>query len=203
MKLVLDWDGTVTERDTLELVIGSFGDIATYRRTGELMGTALTHDEALARSFTTVRAPLETVVDHLLSEVRLRAGFAELAGRYRPLLVSSGFRELIDPILRRDGLDVDVLANAVEARPDGWRIRFRGLPTCPECGEPCKRASLPRGRVVFAGDGYSDRCPALAATRLFATGGLAEWLERRGVAYQRFDDLHAVRAALDGELDQP
>ena len=34
MRLVLDWDGTVTERDTLELVIESFGDMATYRRTG-------------------------------------------------------------------------------------------------------------------------------------------------------------------------
>jgi hypothetical protein len=52
VRLVLDWDGTVTERDTLELVI--FGDIGTYRRTGAFIGHRLSHDEALARSFTTI-----------------------------------------------------------------------------------------------------------------------------------------------------
>jgi 2-hydroxy-3-keto-5-methylthiopentenyl-1-phosphate phosphatase len=200
VKLVLDWDGTVTEQDTLELVMESFGDIPTYRSTGVLMGAALTHDQALARSFATVRAPLEAVVEHLLSEVRIRPGFPELVERYRPLLVSSGFRELIVPILEREHLDVEVLANSVVPLPAGWRIRFRGLPACAECGERCKRASLPPGPVVFAGDGYSDRCAALAATRVFATGSLATWLEGRGVDHEPFEDFHHVLAALDREL---
>ncbi len=200
VRLVLDWDGTVTERDTLELVIESFGDMATYRRTGELMGTVLTHDEALARSFATVRAPLGDVVARVLADVRLRAGFHELVERHKPLIVSSGFRELIEPVLRREGLDVDLIANNVEPWPAGWRIRFRDLPRCSECGEPCKRASLPPGDCVYAGDGYSDRCAALAATRVFATGALAPWLERRGIAYEPFGDFHEVLAALDGEL---
>jgi 2-hydroxy-3-keto-5-methylthiopentenyl-1-phosphate phosphatase len=200
VRLVLDWDGTVTERDTLELVIESFGDMATYRRTGQLMGTALTHDEALARSFATVRAPLGDVVARVLADVRLRAGFGELVERHRPLVVSSGFRELIEPVLRREGVDVELIANNVEPRPDGWRIRFRSLPRCAECGERCKRASLPAGQFAYAGDGYSDRCAALAATRVFATGPLAAWLERRGVAYQPFDDFHDLLGSLDREV---
>lgn len=203
MRLVLDWDGTVTERDTLELVMESFGDMATYRRTGALMGTALTHDEALARSFATVRAPLADVVARLVADVRLRAGFHELVERHRPLVVSSGFRELIEPVLAREGVDVELIANSVDPRPDGWRIRFRDLPSCSECGERCKRASLPAGEFAYAGDGYSDRCAALAATLVFATGALAEWLERCGVAYEPFEDFHDVIATLDGELVEP
>ena len=140
VRLVLDWDGTVTQRDTLELVIESFGDMATYRRTGKLMGTTLTHDEALARSFATVRAPLADVVARVLADVRLRAGFRALVERHRPLVVSSGFRELIEPVLRREGVKVELIANSVDPRPDGWQIRFRDLPSCAECGEPCKRA---------------------------------------------------------------
>ncbi len=200
MRLVLDWDGTVTERDTVALVIESFGDMATYRRTGELMGTALTHDEALARSLATVRAPLADVVARLVADVRLRAGFHALVERHRPLVVSSGFRELIEPVLRREGVQVELVAHNVEARPDGWRIRFRDLPRCAECGERCKRASLPAGEFAYAGDGYSDRCAALAATVVFATGALAAWLERRGVAYEPFEDFGDVLAALDREL---
>jgi 2-hydroxy-3-keto-5-methylthiopentenyl-1-phosphate phosphatase len=200
VRVVLDWDGTVTERDTLELVIESFGDMATYRRTGELMGRALSHDEALADSFATVRAPLGDVVAHLLAGVRVRAGFHELVERHRPLVVSSGLRELIEPVLSRERVDVELIANTVEPRSDGWRIRFRDLPRCGECGERCKRSSLPPGDFVYAGDGYSDRCAALAAARVFATGALASWLERQGVAYEPFDDFHDVLAALDREL---
>ena len=32
MQLVLDWDGTVTERDTLDLVLSAFGDREIYER---------------------------------------------------------------------------------------------------------------------------------------------------------------------------
>jgi 2-hydroxy-3-keto-5-methylthiopentenyl-1-phosphate phosphatase len=196
VRLVLDWDGTVTDRDTLELVIERFGDIATYRRTGLLMGRSLTHDEALAASFATVKVPLDDVVSWLVATVRVRAGFHELAERHRPLVVSSGFHELIDPLLRRERVQVELLANNVEARRDGWRIRFRQGTRCDECGEPCKRAALPAGEVIYVGDGYSDRCAAMAATRVFATGALARYLDDRAVPYERFADLRDVARAL-------
>ena len=198
-RVVLDWDGTVTETDTVALVMREFGDLATYRRTGREMGRSLTHDEALARSFATVRAPLGDVVGWLVEHVRVRSGFAALVDAHRPLVVSSGAHELIEPILRREDVTVDVLANRVEPRPDGWRLAFREDAVCPACGETCKRASLPSEDVVYVGDGYSDRCAALAAARVFATGSLARDLERRGVPYERFDDLHDVVAGLRRE----
>jgi 2-hydroxy-3-keto-5-methylthiopentenyl-1-phosphate phosphatase len=199
MRVVLDWDGTATERDTLDLVMNRFGDLDVWRQTGQSMGRSLTHDEAVARSFLTVRAPLQEVVAYLLQTVRLRAGFHELVSRYRPLIVSSGFHELIDPILRREGVRAELLANHVDAGPAGWRIDFRDRAVCPDCGEPCKRAALPAGDVIYIGDGYSDRCAALAARRVFATGTLAGYLAERGVAHERFDDLHDVLGVLEHE----
>lgn len=199
MRLVLDWDGTVTERDTLELVVERFGDIATYRRTGALMGDRLSHDEALARSFATVRAPLDEVVGWVAETVQVRPGFRELVARYRPLVVSSGFHELIDPVLARERVDVEVLANRVDARRDGWRIRFRPGTRCEVCGERCKRADLPPGQVAYVGDGYSDRCAASVAAPVFATGALATYLDQRAIPYHRFDDLYDVVHTLADE----
>jgi 2-hydroxy-3-keto-5-methylthiopentenyl-1-phosphate phosphatase len=199
VRLVLDWDGTVTERDTVELVIERFGDIATYRRSGALMGRSLSHDAALAHSFSTVRAPLDEVVAWVVDAVSVRAGFRELVERYQPLVVSSGLRELIDPVLVREGVDVEVLANRVDARPDGWQILFRERSRCASCGEACKRSVLPAGDVAYVGDGYSDRCAALAADRVFATGGLATYLDQRSIPYQPFDDLRDVNLALSTE----
>jgi HAD superfamily phosphoserine phosphatase-like hydrolase len=201
--LVLDWDGTVTERDTIALVVEWFGDGATYRRNGRLMGRSLTHDQALVSSFATIRARLPEVVDELRATVRLRPGFRELVERHRPLVVSSGFHELIEPVLAREGIDVELLANHVDARSDGWHVRFRDLAVCTACGEPCKRSALPAGTVAFVGDGYSDRCAALAATRVFARDELATWLTSRGVAYERFDTLYDVLAALEVQATPP
>jgi 2-hydroxy-3-keto-5-methylthiopentenyl-1-phosphate phosphatase len=46
------------------------------------------------------------------------------------------------------------------------------------------------------GDGISDRCAALASDRIFATRGLARYLDEQGVAYERFDDFFDVASAL-------
>lgn len=197
MRLVLDWDGTVTERDTLDLVLREFGDPEIYSRVEDELGRRLSLHEVIALEFETVSAPLPEVAAWLVENVRVRPGFAELAARRQPLVVSAGFHELIEPVLAREGVVVELLANRVDASPGGWRAVFRDTAPCPVCGEPCKRASLPVGEaVVFAGDGYSDRCAALAADRVFATGGLAAYLERCGVPFEPLTDFYELEARL-------
>jgi 2-hydroxy-3-keto-5-methylthiopentenyl-1-phosphate phosphatase len=195
-RLVLDWDGTVTERDSLVQVIERFGDVAVYEETEERLGRDLTLHEVIALEAATIRAPLAEVVAWVREHVVVRPGFRELADGYRPLILSSGLRELIEPVLEREGVSLDVRANEVDPRPDGWRVRFRDDAVCAECGEPCKRAGLPGEGVVFVGDGVSDHCAALAADRVFARDGLARYLRARGLAYERFTDLTDVAAAL-------
>jgi 2-hydroxy-3-keto-5-methylthiopentenyl-1-phosphate phosphatase len=185
----------VTERDTLDLVLSRFGDVEIYERVeAELERGTMTLNEVIAAEFATVTAPLGQVVAYVLAEARVRPGFAELARSRRPLVISSGFHELIEPVLEREGVlgEVELRANRVDARPEGWRVRFRDVPTCGVCGEPCKRADLPDGEIVYAGDGYSDYCAALAADRVFATGGLARYLDERDVPYEPLTDFRAL-----------
>jgi 2-hydroxy-3-keto-5-methylthiopentenyl-1-phosphate phosphatase len=197
LRLIVDWDGTITERDSLLMVLEQFGDWEECQRLGELLFAGkVTLREEIERQFATVTAPLDVVVDWAVDNVRVRPGLPELAA-LSPIVVSSGFHELIDPVLAREGVTVDLHANNVEARPDGWRPIWRELPICAICGQPCKRADLPQnGEVVYVGDGYSDRCAALAAGRVFARRGLAAYLDEQGIAYEPFDDLHQVAAAL-------
>jgi 2-hydroxy-3-keto-5-methylthiopentenyl-1-phosphate phosphatase len=198
-RIVLDWDGTVTERDTLDLVLREFGDREVYERVESALGRTMTLNDVISEEFATVTAPLDEVVSWLLEHVLIRPGFAELARAYRPLIVSSGFQELIEPVLEREGLldAVELRANNVEARPGGWRARFRVAQTCPACGEPCKRGDLPAGvEVVYAGDSHSDLCAALAADRVFATGNLAHWLRERDVPFANLTDFRALELAL-------
>jgi HAD superfamily phosphoserine phosphatase-like hydrolase len=197
MRLVLDWDGTVTEKDSLWLALEEFGDQEIFERVeGELVAGRITFRDVMELEFATVTAPLEEVVAYLGGAVRIRPGFAGLAREHDPLILSSGFHELIEPLLAREGVELELRANRLDPSPQGWRIRWRDPEPCPFCGDLCKRRTLPAAPVAYAGDGYSDRCAAVAADRVFARDGLAEWLESEGIAFERFTDLHDIAAGL-------
>jgi 2-hydroxy-3-keto-5-methylthiopentenyl-1-phosphate phosphatase len=196
VKLVVDWDGTVTEVDGLYEVIRKFGDERVYDETEAVLGE-LSLNDVIAIEVGTVSAPMPEVVDWVLENVRLRDGFAELARLHRPLVVSSGFHELIGPVLAREGLRLDVRANRLDTQAGRWRALFREAAPCPTCGESCKRADVAGlGDFVYVGDGVSDHCVALAASRVFARDGLARYLDARGVAFERFEDFHDVLCEL-------
>ena len=197
MRLVLDWDGTVTEMDSLWMVLEEFGDREVFARVeGSLVEGRISFQEVMELEFATVTAPVAEVAAFLCREVRIRPGFAELAAAARPLVLSSGFHELIEPVLAREGIELELRANRIDARVDGWRVLWRDPDRCPVCGDLCKRRSLPSPPFAYAGDGYSDRCAAVVAGRVFARDGLAEWLGSEGIPFERFHDLRDVLAAL-------
>jgi 2-hydroxy-3-keto-5-methylthiopentenyl-1-phosphate phosphatase len=198
VNVVLDWDGTVTAIDALHVVLEEFGDEDVFEAHEARLGRELTLHEVIAGEFRTVRTPVEEVADWLCENAELRAGFAEFARAYRPRIVSSGFHELIEPMLAREGLELDVIANRLDAQPDGWRVLFRNHEPCEVCGEPCKRVDVADlDEYVFVGDGYSDRCVSLAAARVFARDGLADYLTAQGVAFEPFTDFYALAESLD------
>jgi 2-hydroxy-3-keto-5-methylthiopentenyl-1-phosphate phosphatase len=196
MRLVLDWDGTCTEVDGLHMILERFGDQELFERKEGALGNGLTLHEVIGAEIGTIRQPLQQVAEWVAEHVTLRNGFHELAERRRPVIVSSGFRELIEPVLAREGVELEVVANSLDARLDGWLPLWLDEGICETCGEACKRGVVAGGPYVYVGDGYSDRCAALGAERVFARDGLARWLGERGVAYEPFDDLRDVLAAL-------
>jgi 2-hydroxy-3-keto-5-methylthiopentenyl-1-phosphate phosphatase len=168
-----------------------------YERVEGELGRTLTLHEVIAREFETIRTPVAEVAAWVAENAQVRPGFRELVADRRPLIVSSGFHELIEPVLARERVEVEVWANRLDPRPSGWRVRFRDDGACAECGEACKRGSLPSGgSVAFVGDGYSDRCAALAADRVFATSGLARYLSEQGKPFEPFSDFHVLSEAL-------
>jgi 2-hydroxy-3-keto-5-methylthiopentenyl-1-phosphate phosphatase len=195
VRLVLDWDGTVTDRDTLVAVVLRFGDKAVFDRLDGEIGRTRTQHQVIAREVETLDATLDEMTGYLLETVRVRAGFRELAERYQPTIVSAGFHELIGPLLVREGIELDVHANRLESTgAGGWRAVFADTRSCPVCGEACKRAAMLAGGapVTFVGDGVSDCCAALGADRVFARDWLAQWLDERAAPYELWHDFHEL-----------
>jgi 2-hydroxy-3-keto-5-methylthiopentenyl-1-phosphate phosphatase len=180
------------------MVLERFGDPHVYEEAERGLEKGMTLREVMDYEFSGLRAPLDQIVAWMLEHVPIRPGFREFAETHDPLILSSSFVETIQPLLDREGVRLDVVANNVDPRPDGWRIRWRDETVCEHCDEMCKRAALSDERpVVFVGDGYSDRCAALAADRVFARDGLATYLEERGVEFEPFVGFPELGRALD------
>jgi 2-hydroxy-3-keto-5-methylthiopentenyl-1-phosphate phosphatase len=195
MQLVLDWDGTITVRDSLVAAVRALGDPSVYD--GNIQESFASYGEALAAEVATLRISAEEAAAWAVENVEVSPGFHELAERYQPIIVSSGLPQLILPVLDREGVQLELRSNNAEVRPEGWRVIFRDEGVCPVCGDKCKRRSLPDTRpLVFVGDGWSDRCASLAADRVFARTGLAEYLDEQGVPFERYETLNDVAAAL-------
>ena len=204
--IAVDYDGTITEKDLLQPIAYEFGDpeiVAALDR-GLDEGTVTLRDEIVGE-YATVRATLDEVLAWAFERTRIRPGFKEFvelvrAEGWRLVVVSSGFNELIEPILEREGIDVGVVANHVDPRSEGWVVDWRYGDACPVCRQSCKRATVEAlaagDEVVYIGDGYSDRCAGEAADRVFATRRLAAHLEEKGVPYEPFGDFFDIAAAL-------
>ena len=168
------------------MLLEEFGDREVYARMEGVLGSGLTLHEVIEGEIATIRLPLDEGVDWVRRHVTLRPGLAGLVQGRAAVVVSSGFHELIGPVLEREGIEVEVFANRLDTTDGAWRPLWRDERPCPVCGEP----------YMYVGDGYSDRCAALAAERIFARDGLAIYLTRHGVDFEEFDTLDDVAAAL-------
>jgi 2-hydroxy-3-keto-5-methylthiopentenyl-1-phosphate phosphatase len=207
MLIVVDFDGTITERDTLDQMVRRHAPALYDEVEEDLHAGRISLRECIRREFEAIRGDHDQIVAEAVDEARVRAGFAEFveaarAAGHRVVVVSSGFESVIRPVLARAGAgDVEVLAHEVRFTPEATEVEFRHGDRCDVCGQECKRSVVRElrdgnGSVVYVGDGYSDRCAALDADRVFARRTLAAYLDDEGVGYQPFDDFVQVREAL-------
>ena len=215
MLIVCDFDGTLTARDTNSELAVRFAAERYAALEGRLARREITVRETLAGEFEGLDVPLADLVDAALA-IPIRRGFRELVEATRAaggefVLMSTGFRQIIEPLLERDGLlDLAPLrANDMVETAGGLHLEWRDMPDCERCGEHCKRSEVTRLRagdlpevsrahehVVFIGDGFSDRCGADAADRIFARDSLAAWLDEQGLVWESWNDFHDITRAL-------
>jgi 2-hydroxy-3-keto-5-methylthiopentenyl-1-phosphate phosphatase len=207
MLIVVDFDGTITQQDTLVAICRRHAPDVFAQVERDLDAGEITLYECIRREFEAIHGDHDALIAEAVGLTEVRPGFAELVGAaqkagHRLVVVSSGFESIIRPVLEREGVgSLEVVANQVRFSPERTIVEFRHGEACNVCSEECKRSSVRdlngSGPMVMVGDGYSDRCVALAADRVFARRSLARHLERRSVPFEHFDDFLDVRRGLE------
>jgi 2,3-diketo-5-methylthio-1-phosphopentane phosphatase len=206
--IACDFDGTVTVRDTLFLIVERFAPHAWQGIEPRLKRGEITLLEAITEEFRHVKTTLPEVLVLARAEAGIREGFVEFVewakrGGHRLVIVSAGFRSLIEPLLADAGvLGLEVHAGEAEFTLEGTSVCF--TETAGECSEGCgsckgdtvRDLASPDAVIVHIGDGFSDLCASRQADVVFARGSLARLLEREAIPYHDFETFFDVMAVL-------
>lgn len=201
-----DFDGTITLRDTTDAVLERFADPAYLEWERRWEAGEITARECMARQTRLIRAtpdalrafvrtlPIDPGIHALVESCRRLGG--ELT------IVSDGIDFLMEEVLRAHRLDrLPHYANCLH-----WDQKGETMLTFPhgkiDCRGGCglckcakmEKESAPEARVVYVGDGLSDRCAVHQADQVFAKGRLSAYCLEKGVAHTPYGSLGEVAA---------
>jgi 2,3-diketo-5-methylthio-1-phosphopentane phosphatase len=205
-----DFDGTITEKDTLIFLTTNLGGGAQLvEAIGRLLddGT-LSLSEGIAAEMRSIRKPFADAEKLLREHVRIDPGFAPFAcwceARQIPLTVlSAGFHQLIELFVTKEEFPhLEILANTL--RPDeqrGWQCVFRDKTPDGHDKAAAVRQARKRGEyTIFIGDGHSDRAAAEVADEVFAKHSLAGYCRQRGINCQEYETFDEVLKQLQDRV---
>lgn len=215
LAVLLDFDGTLTQRDLGEQLLDAFADSRWRNEAVAMRAGRVSFKVMNEREFAYLPADKRQKMEKYATEhARLRDGALELVSYCEekgiPVeIVSGGLDFYIRAVLTKFGLGhlpVLCLKQADFTKGNGVVVGYPdGVAVCETTGA-CKCSRLwsyqERGyRVLFIGDGSSDRCIAAKADVLYARGSLARFCSDQGIPFTEYESLNEVTDSLHRLLE--
>lgn len=208
MRIFADYDGTITDHDTFDLLARVFaGDRAWNDLDAQLQAGAMTLRQALAAQAALLRCTLDEADEVIKQRTQFDPTFAHFVARceheHVPVtILSSGLGPLIERALARNGLShVPLRANGAHPNSNGWKMEFLDDSDYGHNKAAVVTAAKANGETVtYIGDGNSDYEAALRADERFARRGraLETFLRERDIPFTPFDSFAEIESALFG-----
>jgi 2,3-diketo-5-methylthio-1-phosphopentane phosphatase len=196
-KVLLDFDGTITVKDTVDAILERFAAPAWTDVEEEWKDGKIGSRECLARQTALIdAAPKE--IDALVDSIAIDPGFDELMETCERLdvavtVVSDGYRRSIERVLARSGHDIPSRSGVLEYRGRRrWKLVSPSARSgCSSDSNTCKckvaaESDLPK---ILIGDGRSDFCVANKVDLVLAKGSLARHCAEQGIKHEPVADL--------------
>src|SRR5438445_8680005 len=204
MQVFCDFDGTISVQDATDFILTRFADPEWLDIEEQWKQGTIGSAQCMQRQVALIRATRQEL-DAALDDIEIDQSFPAFAGFCRsqgiPLTVTSdGIDYFIHRVLARHRLPpLPVIANQLTIGGHNGYTRYQLIScfsqvTCQSAAGMCKCRCVgaAAGTRVYVGDGRSDFCVANKPDLVFAKGDLAEFCERRSIAfipYRQFDDV--------------
>ena len=212
-----DFDGTITERDVIVMIMEKFAppewveikDKILYERT-------ITLKDGIETLFSLINSSKKNeIIEFAKKEAKIRAGFSEFLDfceteKIDFNVISAGLDFFIEAVLRNHISRLKIFCNSGDFSSDRIKIKYKYLPkSCDLCGQcGCCKVEIiekyPKDSFVkvVIGDGLADLAPAKVADTVFARGDLIKYLEQEKISYIAFNDFFEVEEKLAQKLLQ-
>ncbi len=210
--ILCDFDGTISPADLADFIFARFAACGLFYSNQWAQGLIDTREEIL-RSFATISATQEEIAAGL-AKVDIDPTFQELVdlARRREIelaVVSDGLDWAIETVLMAHGIQgLPIYSNHVTF--DGGRIscEFPWYDSSTPLAGVCKPLIIRRyrkggGRLVYIGDGRSDREAVQEVDLVFAKDALAQYCREQGIAALGFNNFRDVCSQLTLWLGNP
>jgi 2-hydroxy-3-keto-5-methylthiopentenyl-1-phosphate phosphatase len=221
-----DFDGTVTERDVIVMIMEAFAPPEWRDITDRILNQrTLSIREGVTQLFQLIPASKRPEIEAFVArEVKIRTGLDRLLAFCQTQAIpfqvlSGGVDFFIHPVLAPYRNQVAIFCNSAEfpeaTSPDtpapGIALTFPYLnESCEPCGQcGCCKISLmdrfdPATHFRIAiGDSLTDLPMARVADWTFARSKLIQYCEEEGLAFTRFETFDDVRNALMSRMAVP
>jgi 2,3-diketo-5-methylthio-1-phosphopentane phosphatase len=188
-----DFDGTVTVRDVAALLLTEFGDDSWKDIEEEYREGKITCREALRTQFEMLKGTREEMTDFLDANDWIDPDFKPFLSYCTendiPVrIVSEGLDFYIMHLLQSNRIDVPFFTNKAHFENGGIKVSFpNSSEDCEDCGT-CKLEALKDWKddgkkIIYAGDGMNDICPAESCDFVFAKGDLLSHYRKEGLEH--------------------
>ena len=186
-RILLDFDGTVTLRDTVDAVLDQFALPEWHDIEAEWESGLIGSRDCMTRQVALIRATPEAM-DRFVDSIEIDPTFIDLV-----------------MMNRRLGADLEIVSDGFElpVDRDRWTLLSpHAKEDCRSQAGTCKCAAGRGRRAILIGDSRSDFCVAREAAFVFAKGRLADFCEAEGIAHLRIRHLGDVVQPLARRLSQ-
>jgi len=194
MIFIIDFDGTITLRDTVDALLERFADPYWEVLEKNWIDGKINSQTCMREQLALVQANKETLKD-FFDDIEIDPTFDRLVHYLRTFakvaIVSDGLDHSIHHSISKVGLSfIPVFANKVTMNEGMLNLSFPHVDElCLQKSGVCKCAvarSFDTSPIILIGDGKSDHCLARYADYVFAKGSLQSFCKRENIPYTSF-----------------
>ena len=223
-RFFIDFDGTITKNDIVDLILDRFASNDWKKVEAEWVQGKIGSRECLTRQIALVSATKEDII-RLTAKAEIDSHFVSFLRRAKACgisvaIVSDGFRVVIEEVLKR-ALKASpellhrlpIFSNQLEWANGLLSVCFPEGPACEHACANCKSRVIedhrtPDQKIIFIGDGLSDRFAAAASDLTFAKGGangrspLLKFCEENKINHEKYSSFKEIETWLIRHSDR-